>query len=236
MMESNSQDDEVPTPVLRQTEALLRRTVRSTPDERATPCVDDFTMAAFVEGRLSDSERHGIEQHLVTCAECREQFADVVSMLSEIPELVSSKLPTIGTAKRSSMLRFGIAAAGIAAAVLAVFVKTQNSSVNDAPSTLRDEDGSMRAAPVVASPTSIASDSTRFVWSRVSDADQYRVTVFRVDGVVMWEAETADTSIVQPVPAPFSDGTTYLWKVSARTEFDRWVSSGLTEFRYVQRK
>ena len=216
-------------------EVVVRRTVRNTPDERTAPCVDDLAMAAFVEGRLPDIERQAIQEHLVNCSQCREQFADVVSMLSDMPGVIQSPIEVSPRGSRSSFLRNSVIAAGVAAAVLFVIVRGPHTDSN-ATSTLRDEDGSMRPAPVVVQPTTIASDSTKFVWSRVNDADRYRVTVFSVDGVVMWEAETADTAIVLPAPAPFSAGTSYMWKVSARTEFDRWVSSGLTEFRYVERQ
>jgi hypothetical protein len=67
-------------------------------------------------------------------------------------------------------------------------------------------------------------------WAPVDGADRYRVTLFDADGEVLYETELTDT--VAPVPDTVAvlPGQTYLWKVEARTDFDRWVGSELVEF------
>ena len=46
----------------------------------------------------------------------------------------------------------------------------------------------------------------------------------------MWEVEGSDTAIAPPVSIAGQRGTAYLWKVEARTGWDRWVASELVEF------
>jgi hypothetical protein len=65
----------------------------------------------------------------------------------------------------------------------------------------------------------------------VPRANRYRVRVFNSDGVVVWETQTSDTTATPRSPITLQRATRYLWKVEARTEFDRWVGSALTEFQ-----
>jgi hypothetical protein len=73
-------------------------------------------------------------------------------------------------------------------------------------------------------------------WSAVSGADRYRVTLFTADGQVLYEAETAETFMKLPESLRLAQDSSYHWKVRARTDFDRWVSSELVEFRVVAPK
>jgi hypothetical protein len=68
-------------------------------------------------------------------------------------------------------------------------------------------------------------------WSPVAGADRYRVTVFDATGGVVYASESADTVVAFPDSVALVSGASYLWKVDARTGFDRWAASGLAEFR-----
>lgn len=74
-----------------------------------------------------------------------------------------------------------------------------------------------------------------FRWSLVAGADRYRVTVFDAGGRVMYATEVADTSVPFPDSVALVPGASYLWKVDARTGFDRWTGSELAEFRVAGR-
>ena len=67
-------------------------------------------------------------------------------------------------------------------------------------------------------------------WTSVPRADRYRLTVFDRDGTVVWEAEGSDTAVALPRSILDGRGTALLWKVEARTGWDRWVASELIEF------
>jgi hypothetical protein len=68
-------------------------------------------------------------------------------------------------------------------------------------------------------------------WSHVAGADRYRVTVFDATGGVVYAAEASDTVVAFPDSIALVPGASYLWKVDARTGFDRWAASELIEFR-----
>jgi len=67
-------------------------------------------------------------------------------------------------------------------------------------------------------------------WSPVAGADRYRVTVSTPG-----QRGVRDRDLRQRRGVPRFDrlvpDAAYLWKVDARTGFDRWVASDLVEFR-----
>jgi hypothetical protein len=67
-------------------------------------------------------------------------------------------------------------------------------------------------------------------WSHVAGADRYRVTVFDATGGVVFASEASDTVVAFPDSIALVPGAAYLWKVDARTGFDRWAASALIEF------
>ena len=64
----------------------------------------------------------------------------------------------------------------------------------------------------------------------VPEAELYRVTLFQADGRVLYEIEARDTSVVLPDSVRLMSGGSYLWKVEARTGWNRWSASRLFEF------
>lgn len=76
---------------------------------------------------------------------------------------------------------------------------------------------------------SVASVSS-FVWKGVVGADRYRVTLFDTRGDVLYETETPDTTMVLPDSVRLGIGQPFLWKVGARTGWDRWTVSELVQF------
>jgi len=51
---------------------------------------------------------------------------------------------------------------------------------------------------------------------------------------VVYAAEASDTVVAFPDSVPLVPGAPYLWKVDARTGFDRWEPSELAEFRIAE--
>ena len=80
--------------------------------------------------------------------------------------------------------------------------------------------------PRIVSPAAAApGDSLR--WTDVPQAEGYRVRIWDEDGRVVWTSETRSTAVI--LPAQLHPGLQYMWDVSARTGWDRWVSSDLAE-------
>jgi len=69
----------------------------------------------------------------------------------------------------------------------------------------------------------------------VPGADRYRVTLFDASGHVLYETQLAGTVAVLPDTVVLVAGRPYLWKVAARTGWDRWSPSELVEFSLAPR-
>lgn len=207
----------------------VRRATREGNDVRGV-CLDELAIAALAEGVATDEDRVAATAHLVTCASCRSRLTELRAALGD--SAISSALPRT-SARRGlrSVLVGGVGAAGLAAAAVLVFAIGLNRTKSEDAAPMRDETGALVAAPVAVSPVDVVAGTPVFRWSSVPGASRYRVRVFSADGVVVWEAQTSDTTAVPPSTSTLQRATPYLWKVEARTDFDRWVGSALTEFR-----
>ena len=67
-------------------------------------------------------------------------------------------------------------------------------------------------------------------WTHVDGADLYRLTLFDASSRVVFTISVADTLLILPDSVGLIPNRTYLWKVDARTGFDRWAASELAEF------
>jgi hypothetical protein len=64
----------------------------------------------------------------------------------------------------------------------------------------------------------------------VPGAELYRMTLYQADGRAIYEIETRDTTVAIPDSVQLVSGNSYLWKVEARTGWNRWSASRLFEF------
>jgi hypothetical protein len=229
----------------RELAADVRRATREAYDAHGA-CLDEMAIAALAEGVATDDARIAATAHLVTCAACRSQLAELRATLDDAA--ITAALPRTGATRhlRSTVVGGLSAAALAAAAVLAVAIGpnlprhemgaprrdvTPAPMRDELPAPMRDETGALVVAPVAVAPVGVVSGALMFCWSSVPRANRYRVRVFSPDGVVVWETQTSDTTVAPPPTIALQPGARYLWKVEARTEFDRWVGSLLTEFQ-----
>ena len=209
--------------------AGVRQATREAIDARGE-CLDEMAIAALAEGVVADHDRTAVTEHLVTCASCRSQLTELCAAL--VDSDIAAAMPRTGAKHRlRSTLVGSVSAAGLAAAAVLAFAIGPNRPRSEDAAPMRDETGALVVAPVALSPVDVVSGAPVFRWSSVPGAGRYRVQVFSADGVVVWETQTSDTAAVPPSPSTLQRATPYLWKVEARTDFDRWVGSALTEFR-----
>jgi anti-sigma factor RsiW len=170
--------------------------------------------AAYVDGQLAAAERAAIDSHLAQCAECRLEIVDVTRLVRAAPR------------RRRWTILAPLAAA--AAAALILFIAPQRN--RDAAPPLREPAVTTTVAPTLATPRGGVAVLRAMTWSSVPHADQYRVTLFDRDGNVAWRTQSADTTVLLPDTVHITRGVPYYWKVDARIELGRWVSSELTSF------
>lgn len=208
---------------LREAASVLRSSAMLEPHRETAHCPDEFTLADFIDGRMARAAREPVVAHLLTCARCRTVVAAASSAISE--SRVTSAIPP-SRASRRWVLPIGAAAA--AALVLTLWPGT----VRDRESVdLRERTVTTTVAPQPIAPRGVSNDAHRLVWSSVPRAERYRLRVYAADGALLWSLDTADTLAAIPDSVQLTPGTVYLWKVEAQTEWKRWVSSDLIEFR-----
>jgi hypothetical protein len=199
--------------------SLERRT--ETPE-----CLGEPVIAAFVEGRLTREERAPVIAHLLTCGRCRSLVAAAGRLLAD--ESVTKVMPGAQERRwRRWSLPVGLAAA---AAVLLLVWPRSTSDVEPVPG-LREPPAARTIAPVPIAPRASVPRVEQFLWSSVPEVDRYRLRLYDDQGALMWTAESADTAVSLPDSIRLSAPATYFWKVEAQTEWQRWASSDLVEFR-----
>jgi hypothetical protein len=203
----------------------VRRLERAAQPDPA--CLTDAALAQVADGGGTPAQR----EHLAGCPLCRAHLVELHALLAD--GAVARELARLAPRDRATdrrRTRWTIVAGAAAAAVLAlVFVPplVRNAGVDP----LRDHPGVERGAvPLLVSPRGEVTARPEFRWSPVPEATQYRITVFDVEGGLVWSVETADSSAALPPDAAMTPGTSYWWRVEARVDFDRWVASDLANF------
>jgi hypothetical protein len=207
---------------------LLRRALAlyaaGTATSRTPECLDDGVIAALADGSLDVKTRAGALPHLTSCSRCRSAVASVARALAD--SLVARERRALEGAVWRRLVR--IAAPLAAAAVLLLLVwprHTENGGLPHRAPTI-----TAAAAPVPLSPVGVVVGAKALQWKAVAGAELYRVTLFDAAGGVRYESVLADTVVSVPDSIILTPGQPYLWKVEARTGFDRWSASDLVEF------
>ena len=197
---------------------VLNTRVRS--DVRTDDCIDDDIVATLASGTLDPGRRAAVLPHVASCARCREAVASVARALGD-----PSVARAVVDAERGPRRLYRIAVPLAAAAVLLLLLRSP------APEGVGGHRGDGDAtAPVPVAPVGTVAAAPVLVWTRVSGADAYRVTLFDADGRVAYETRATDTVSALPDSVALVSGRPYLWKVEARIGFDRWITSALVEF------
>lgn len=203
---------------------VLDTRVRS---ETPTPdCLQDDLIAAVADGSLAPDARAAVLPHVASCSRCREAVASVARALAD--PAVARELAASPTGRRWYRIAVPLAAAAVLLLLLA------SPGADRSPGHRGPPPPPSSTTPVPRSPLGLVAAVRDLRWSPVAGADRYRVTVFDATGGVVYAAEAPDTVIALPDSVTLVPGTAYLWKVDARTGFDRWATSELTEFRVAE--
>ncbi len=179
-------------------------------------------ISAYLGQEVSADEQQAVQQHLLTCKECRLDLAEA-SELGAVP-------------RRVRWLAVGLPAA--AAAVLAVVLlgPAMRDATDDTP-VLRgaQAEGTERFEAV--SPingTEMSRDSLVFRWRSEGTQAHYVMTLTDENGDVLWTTGTSDTTLGLPRNVGLVSGQTYFWYVDALLEGARSSTTGVQEFSVEQ--
>jgi hypothetical protein len=172
-------------------------------------------VASYLDGGLPPERRARVEAHAAECAACRWELIEVARLLHS---------------RRRRPAWYAGAAAVAAAAVIAILVWPGSPSQPGGAGDYRERAGTTTVAPAALAPQGLSLGLTRLEWTSVPRNRGYHVTLYDDRGSVLWETETSDTVAPLPDRIRLTPGTTYFWRVEARTGWHRWTSSGLTPF------
>lgn len=181
--------------------------------------MDDLEMAAYLDHRLSGTDRERAEAHLAGCAECRADLAESYQLRRRV--------------RRPRRLAIGSLAAATAITLLIVRpgLDARRSSADEA--LLRH--GADAAVIVAYGPLGETSLSPiRFVWGAQAGAASYRLTVTRSDGSAIWSHSSTDTAATLPVAIVLPTHERCLWVVDALLNDGGTRSTGLREFQLIR--
>jgi hypothetical protein len=193
--------------------------------ERSPDCLGDEVIAALADGGLDPASRADAVRHAARCVHCRRSLASLARAL-ESPE-VAAAVPRVDHGGRR-ILRIGGTAA--AAAILLIAVLGRSSWLDPSTVAHRAPATNSVGQPEAIAPLGAVTPPRLLRWRAVAGTDRYRVTLFHADGRVLYETELPDTSAPLPDSVTLSPGARYLWKVEARTGWNRWSASHLFEF------
>ena len=179
-------------------------------------------IAAYLGQEVSGDGRQAVQQHLLTCKECRVDLAEASELGRE--------------RRRVRWIAVGLPAA--AAAVLAAVLLgpfTRN-AIDDTP-VLRGEqaEGTVRFEAV--SPINgaeVSRDSLAFRWRSEGAQAHYVMTLTDENGDIVWTTGTSDTMLGLPRDVGLVSGQTYFWYVDALLEGARSSTTGVQEFLVKQ--
>ena len=189
-------------------------------------CLDAHTVAALADGTLDAASRARALTHVATCVHCRRAVASVAEALLDGP--ITHEIEIVEGRRHPGRHLFRIAVPLAAAAIVLLLVW---SPARDNASAHRgDQAAAAGSVPVLLGPIGTVARASQLRWSSVAGADRYRMTLFNAQGVVVYETQVSDTLVVLPDSVRLVPGQPYLWKVEARTGWDRWLASELVEF------
>jgi len=189
-------------------------------------CLDEHTVAALADGTLDAETRGRALAHVATCALCRRAVASVAEALATVPITHEIEIVEGRRRRRGPVLRVAVPLAAAATVLLLLW-----SPADDRSSAHRGPPPPPPATtPILRSPVGAVAAVNDLRWTHVAGADRYRVTVFDATGGVVFATEASDTVVAFPDSVALVPGASYLWKVDARTGFDRWAASELAAF------
>lgn len=210
--------------LLRDAGGMLRASSGAQEESAALKCLEDDIIAVLAEGTVDAATRAEALPHLARCSRCRVAVASVAHALAD--SSVARDVATIRGDGWRRVYRVALPAA-LAAAALLIVVRPRE---GDFRQPHRAPTITASPAPVLMSPLGAVANAQFLRWAGVAGADRYRVILFDATGGALYETQLSDTVAVLPDSIVLTPGLSYLWKVEARTGFDRWSTSELVQF------
>ncbi|MEO7965177.1 MAG: zf-HC2 domain-containing protein [Gemmatimonadaceae bacterium] len=175
-------------------------------------------MAAFLDERLTGTERDTFVDHLTDCPNCRKEFRETRGLQQRLPRR-SFKwwIPT------------GAALAAILALVVVPSLRRQGNAVIAERGTAPQVSRSAISGIDVVTPrgeNAVLSKELHFLWRADARDTEYRLSLQDSSGHLVWSTTTSDT--VTSLPASLRIGAgDYFWTVDALRADGRTATTGV---------
>jgi hypothetical protein len=179
-------------------------------------------LAGYLDNDLPGEERRQAELHLASCAECREELAEVLRLrprrgrqwaaLLLVPATAAALLLTIVLPRRTTAPRAAMDSAEVPVA----------SDIRGGPAA--------NTPLEIVSPlpsTETAPGPSDFSWRSAGPGASYTFTLQEADGRVVWTSTVPDTVAILPDSIALGAGRTWFWSVEALLPDGRSRSTGV---------
>jgi anti-sigma factor RsiW len=208
-----------------------------------TPCPDDQTLAAFVDGQLAESGRDQTIAHLDACATCFERVATIAAAASTTAIAPAALVERVTSSSPRPPWRAWVPAGAVAAGLLLAVTVWRSAPPVTPPAEPASAEPAVRSrgatvhAPVLEEPRDDERQQPGFRarWQVPEGAVFSEVKLTTPGGDVLWSTEVQGTTSQVNVPVvPPGDGIAYLW-VTTHLPEGRKVSSNVIRVRGAPR-
>ena len=207
------------------------------PIERQADCPDDYQLASYMDGGLSERDHGGFEVHVADCAFCIERIG-ILGRAGEMESSTATPAQVRAQASRRSHWRRAPGWAAAALVVLAVGFVANQQSVHQVPADINE----LTSPPIVTeryveqtspipellSPlagSSVDREKLVFKWKAVPDSLFYDIRIVSNDGEMITRQRVWDTQWPLPADTQLQADTEYFVRVDAYVSEARALSS-----------
>jgi len=176
--------------------------------------MNELEIASYLDRGMAAAYRERVEDHMVDCAECRENVAEAEQLMRKV--------------RRPRRFATFAGLAAVAAAALVVFVPQLTRQTQPLDRVTRDAAAPLALA-VHEPAESVAKQPTRFVWAPAPGATSYRITLSAADGTTVWSATVTDTTAALPARVLLEPLIKYVWFADAILSDGSAQTTGLRE-------
>jgi hypothetical protein len=198
-------------------------------EPQSCPYVDDADIEQrYLARTLTETEAEDFERHYFECDSCFARVrraTEIKSALQQSPTAPRLVPRQIARGRRSFIAGIAtLAAAAVALFIVVPFRHARNNASEATPASTSPVDAT-RGSNLSFQVTSRAtSDALTAAWNKPARATSYRVRLLAADGTLIFERETADTSIVLPPDSA---------RVAGQNNSPYWEIQALDELRNV---
>lgn len=214
--------------------SLLKQPIEAV--ERQPGCADDYRLASYVDGGLSERDHGRFERHLADCAWCIERVGIIgrareAETTGAVPKPVRTRWRA---APRWAVAAVVVLAIGVVSQLNSPYQATQAVQIRE---TRNLDPGAL--GPSFLSPRegmTITPDAGVFNWTAVPDSLYYQVRIVSDEGDLLWQERVNATQWGLPGELSLAPGAEYYVRVDAYLAEAKTLNSDYLLFRFENRQ